>query len=56
MFDVADWVSHFNGEDGPRGMPSYVAFQFISRSTGDFLSHWTASFLGQETISAHLEW
>ena len=23
MFDVANWVAHLNGEDGPGGMPSH---------------------------------
>ena len=39
MFDVSNWVACLNGEDD---------FSFILRSTGDILSHWTASFLGQK--------
>ena len=38
MFDVSNWVACRNG--GP--------FSFTSRSTGDFLSHWGATFLGQK--------
>ena len=26
MFDVSNWVAHFNGEDGPGGMPSHETF------------------------------
>ena len=48
MSDVANWVARLNGEDGPGETPSHKAlFSFTSRSTGDILNHWTASFLGQ---------
>ena len=26
MFDVANWVAHLSGEDGPGGMPSHETF------------------------------
>ena len=48
MFDVTNWVACLNGENGPRGTPSHEGlFSFTLRSTGDILSHCTASFLGQ---------
>ena len=49
MFDVANWVACLNGENDPGGTPSHGPFSFISRSTGDILSCWTASFLGQRS-------
>ena len=48
MFDIANWVACLNGENGPGGTPSRDSFSFTSRSTGDFLSHQTASFLRQK--------
>ena len=34
----------------PEGCLHMRPFQFTSRSTGDILSHWTASFLGQKLL------
>ena len=48
MFDVANWVASLNGENGPGGTPSHEAL--ISRGTGDILSRWTTSFLGQNPL------
>ena len=48
MFDVANWVACLNGENGLEGCLQMRPFQFTSRSTGDFLSCWTPSFLGQK--------
>ena len=54
MFDVSNWVASLNGENGPGGTPSHEALSvFTSKSTGNFLNHWTASFLGQ---NAHPGW
>ena len=35
MFDVANWVAHLNGEDGPGGMPSHEAL-----SVSPLKEHW----------------
>ena len=35
MFDVANWVAHLNGENGPRGTPSHEALQFYLKE------HWS---------------
>ena len=46
MFDVSNWVSSLNGENGQGGTPSHEALLcFISKSTGDILSRWPASFI-----------
>ena len=29
MFDVANWVAHLNGENGPRGTPSHEALSVV---------------------------
>ena len=29
MFDVANWAACLNGENGPRGMPSYEALSLL---------------------------
>ena len=31
MFDVANWVAHLKGEDGPEGTPSHEAFSVSSQ-------------------------
>ena len=47
MFDVSNWVTDLNGENGPGGTPSHRGpFSFTLRSTGDILSHCTTSFFG----------
>ena len=46
MFDVANWVSCLNVENGPGGTPLHEALSVSSR--GDILSRWTASFPGQK--------
>ena len=57
MFDVANWVACLNGEKwSRRDAFTWGPFSFTSRSTGDFLSHWTAVLPWTETISTHLEW
>ena len=56
MFDVANWVAHHNGEDGPGGTPSHEALLVHLKEhwrypqSPDSLLPWT------ETISAHLDW
>ena len=31
MFDVANWVAHLNGEDGPGGSPSHETLSMASQ-------------------------
>ena len=47
MFDVANGVAFLDRENGPRGMPSHETLS-VSGTSGDILSHWTTSFLGQK--------
>ena len=48
MFDVANWVACLNGENGPGGTPLHEPpSSFTLRSTGNILSLYTTSFLGQ---------
>ena len=49
IFDVANWVSCLNKEDGSREAPSYEALRRYPQSL-DSLLIWL------ETISAHLDW
>ena len=44
-----NWVACLNGDNFPRRDAfTWGPFGFTGRSTGDILSHWTASFLGQK--------
>ena len=48
MFGVVNWVACLNGEMVPEGLLHLrPLFSFTLRSTGDILTHYTASFLGQ---------
>ena len=55
MFDVAYWVARLNGEGGPGGTLSHEALPVSPQGALEISCHWTTSFLGPETISAHLE-
>ena len=55
MFDVANWVTCLNGEDGPGGTPSHETLSVSSQGAleiSSVIGHPPSS----ETISAHLEW
>ena len=56
MFDVANWVAHLNGEDGPRGMPSNEALLFHLKEHWRYSQSLDSLLPLSETISAHLEW
>ena len=42
MFDVANWVAHLNGEDGPGGTPSHAALSVSPQGALE-----TSSVIGQ---------
>ena len=54
MFDVANWVAHLNGENGPGGTPSHETLSVSPKGALEIslfnLLPWS------ETISARLEW
>ena len=56
MFDVANWVACLNGEDGPRGTPSYEALQFHLKEHWRYPQSLDSLLPWPETISAHLDW